>query len=355
VNATLYWPSFVLLLGMVGGFAVAVGAFRRHPATGATSLGMVSATTAVAAGCTLMASWLPALRSAPWLWAARYLVSAAVPVAWYGLTVSLVSMGQRPSTCVLARLMVLPVLTALLAASGSQHVLLWTSDGSPGLWLWVYASYSVLLVMAGGAALLRDGQPIRAWRPEVIWVLMLTGVLAGGISLASSWIGGGWAVSLLPLAAAGCSALLLQVLYLQPAREMSGLSAQALGGEADDAVLALDGRNRVTDANAPALLLLAEYGVWQAVGRPADKVLTGPLAPLASVGVDGAVTLTLADGSRIIRSRELPLGSTPWVGRALLLQDVAENAGGATGPIGKDAAKPQACPDRVAQEQMDAG
>ena len=354
MNATLYWPSLGLLLGLVGGVAVAICAFRRHPATGAASLGVTSAVAAVAAGCTLLANWFPDLLSASWLWATRYLVGAAVPVAWYGLTVSLVSMGQRPSSSAFARLMVLPVLTALLAASGSQHALLWTTDGSPGLWLWVHASYSLIVVMAGCAALLRDGQAIRAWRPQAILVLMLTGVLAGGISLASSWVGEGWAVSLLALAATGCGALLLQMLYLQPAREMSALSAQALGGEADDAVLALDGRNRVTDANAPALLLLAEYGVWQAVGRRADKVLTGPLAPLASVGVDGAVTLTFGDGSRTIRSRELPLGSTPWVGRALLLHDVDEKAHDATGTTRPDAAKPAACPDPVAQEQADA-
>ena len=338
MNATLFLQGLAATLGVMGAAVVSGYALRQRSAIGASFLGATVGMAAAWGLCVLLVRWWPSLQTVPWLGATRHWFAAAVPVAWYSLVISLVSMGQRPSSSTLARLIVIPVLTSLLAAGGGQHGLLWGAEGAPGPWLWVHVGYSLGLVAAGGGALLRDGQAIRAWRRGAQWALIGAGVVAGLVSVMGPWELGGWPWALVLLAVAGCGALLLQMLYLQPAKELAALSAQALGGQANDAVLALDARNRVMDANAPALLLLAEYGIWQAVGRPARQVLTGPLAALASTGPGGAVMVPLGDGSRMIRSRELPLGSGPMSGRALLLHEVC---GGASGP----------CAEAIEQEQ----
>jgi len=246
-------------------------------------------------------------------------------VAWYGLVVARVHGGQRPTATTLARLGVIPLLTALLASTNGQHGLLWRSGGGAGIWLWVHGAYALAVVLAGWVALLRGGRPVETWHRDLYGTLVASGLAIGLANVMNRWLTKGWGLALTDLVVAGCGGLLLWTIFPPRPASLLPLAQETAGGHESDAMLALDSHDRVLDANAPALLLLAEHGVWQAVGRPVRHVLTGPLAPLATVGTDGAVTLAFDGGTRIIQSRELSLASSAGPGcvRVLLLQDVS--------------------------------
>lgn len=329
MNATLIPQALAVLVAAALSAACAVLAFRRRPARGAVFLGWAMLGLAVWAAADVLSLWLSNPGSLPWPAITRYLGAATLPVAWYGLVVAFADDGQRPTPTVLTRLGVVPLLTVLLAGTNAQHGLLWSGpDGggaaAPGVWFWAHVVYGCGVTVAGWGALVRAGLEARGSAHGPLWMLAGVGAAALLASVFGPWLGMGWGLVAVHLALAGCGGLLLWTLFRQRPADLLLLVEEAFGSHESEAVLALDSHDRVVDANAPALLLLAEHGVWEAVGRRACHVLAGPLAPLVAVGTDGAVTLAADGGQRTIRSRELPLGSDagPWRARALVLQDV---------------------------------
>jgi len=243
-----------------------------------------------------LASWH--LRGDIVLWVTwiRYVAAAVLPVAWYGLVMGLVSGGRRPTAIGLTRLGLIPAITALLAATNAQHGWLWAAAGvaiTPGIWLWVHIAYGLGVLAVGCVALRRYvGRGVGRVAHRA-WILGLLGVIALLASVAGLQLGLGWGAVAMHLALIiSCWLLIAALLWRRtPVETVAIAQGLAENGHTNGAVLALDRHDRVIDANAPALLLLAEHGVWRAVGRHASDVLAGPLAPLAAVGTDGAATI----------------------------------------------------------------
>jgi len=232
-----------------------------------------------------LASWH--LRGDIVLWVTwiRYVAAAVLPVAWYGLVMGLVSGGRRPTAIGLTRLGLIPAITALLAATNVQHGWLWA--------VWVHIAYGLGVLAVGCVALRRYVGRGVGQVAHRAWILGLLGVIALLASVAGLQLGLGWGAVAMHLALIVSCWLLIAALLRRrtPVETVAIAQGLAENGHTNGAVLALDRHDRVIDANAPALLLLAEHGVWRAVGRHASDVLAGPLAPLAAVGTDGAATI----------------------------------------------------------------
>jgi hypothetical protein len=98
------------------------------------------------------------------------------------------------------------------------------------------------------------------------------------------------------LALAACGPLWLGTLTHQAARLQLPVGEGELSYYRGQPALALDWEDRVTDANAPALLLLAQHGVWQPIGRRVNDLLAGPLRDLGVRRADEAMVQPMREG-----------------------------------------------------------
>jgi hypothetical protein len=159
MNATLVTRGSALLLGAMLFAVTAVAAFRGRSGRRSNLVGWAMSAAALWALSDVLVAWLASPAAIPWLRGARYLGAATLPITWYAFVAAHTSDGKRPSLSSLARLSLLPIVTAILAGTNPLHQLLWTlptSSGGPALWYGVHALYGAACWVAGCAALIRD-------------------------------------------------------------------------------------------------------------------------------------------------------------------------------------------------------
>jgi len=312
MDATLVPHVFTFLLGAallaLTALAPVRGRLRRHNAYvgWAMSAAALWAASDGLAACLATPSIIvpstsgsaPLTASLPWLCGVRYLSVAMLPVAWYAVAASHASDGKRPSISSLTRLSLVPVVTAILAGTNPLHELVWRptiAAGVPGFWYGVHAAYGGALWVAGCAALLRNATDARRATRRSIWGIAGIGLIIALASTMGPGLVGAWGAVAVMLALAASGALLLW-LVSDGGRRRSGLGQNELSGWQEQPLVALDRQDRVLDANVPALLLLAEHGVWDAVGCRVDELLAGPLRSLCVRRSGGAMAVAM-DGA----------------------------------------------------------
>ncbi len=245
------------------------------------------------------------------IWAmAQYPFIGILPVAWFGLAVTLRRNGRAPSRGVIGALAVVPMLTQPLVWTNEWHHLIWRSysikplgslrllilDHGPAFWL--FDIYSLGIVGVGLLLLVWLGLTSRRLGGSQRVTLILSAALpAIGNFLYTQGIGPLPGLDLTPLAFA------LSVLAVSHAASGRGivnivlLARDTVLEQLPEAVFVLNDEGLVVDANESARRLSAKHAEF-ALGRPLTRLL--PFVPgdwQAQMLGDGQIVAVDLDGA----------------------------------------------------------
>jgi len=334
------YPPLVLVAGVIGiGLGAVAWRYRRRP--GARPLAVF----AVAAGCWTIAEGFALVRGGldtSQFWQQVGLsFSVALPVAWLALVLAYTGSQRRLTRGLAGALLLEPAAFLGLLWTADRHDLVWTGGervavgefdafaGEFGLAFWGHQAYSYLLLSAGVFLLVRmlfHSNRLFRWQstawlfaisvPMTVNTLSLFGLLPSGLD--PTGLGYVLASALLALALFES-----QLHSIAPATREIG--REAVLAELDDAILILDGEDRVVDAN-PAAKRLLDAGVEPYLGQPLGEVRPSLAAALEDA--DGQAGIDLEDGGRIrhydVRISPLYRAYGALSGRVVSLRDVTE-------------------------------
>jgi len=336
-------PLSAVLLSAVLGMAVAflVWLHRDRPAAGPLATFVIAASLwAVAKGLELA---VPDIGAMAWLLRLQLTVSVVVPVAWL---VTVVSYAGQPAWLTRRRfalLLVEPAVFVTLVWSTGAPGLVWSGTGTAvvggtttlvpawGLAYWAHLAYTLALVLAGGAILirtmLRSDDRFRAQATALLLAITVPTVAQGAYALdvlpvTFNPTSLGYVVSGVVLSAAILRGELLDV-----APVTRDLGREVVFTELDDAVVIVDEGGRIVDSN-PAAGPLFECEPAALVGEPlADhRPELAAVVPDPGTGCQTETTLERGGAARHYDVRVSPLHASYGVvtGHLISLRDVTD-------------------------------
>ncbi|MFC7068451.1 histidine kinase N-terminal 7TM domain-containing protein [Halobaculum lipolyticum] len=264
---------------------------------------------------------------------ASYVAISVVPVLWVALATAYTGWGPTVTRRRLAALLVVPAATLVVSLTNGSHELLWTVHGVTtaggvagldvdlGPWFWVHAGYSYLLVAAGSAVFLRwaaranAAYRVQTW--SVVTALALP-LVANATHVAGVSPAG---VDVTPVFFAATCVFLLSGLYRYRLLDVTPVARDRVVEEIHEAVLVVDERDRVVDANPAAVEAITGPD-------PLGEALGDVFAPAAADRVaalrEGETTITddRGDETRHYRLRVSDLSDGPTGGRVVIVHDV---------------------------------
>ncbi len=214
----------------------------------------------------------------------QYIGIAFVPFFWLLFTYNYANQAKMMSHRDMAVLAVLPLTTIAIASTTEVHGMLWDRisiyqsesfsvlDVSHGFWFWIHSVYSYLLLLAGTVIILRSIYKGKGYyRGQAI--ALLVGVLL-------PWVSNGLYLSglfpiphldITPFAFVLTAVALAWGIYGFRLVDLTPMGRDSVIEEMPDALVTLDMRGLVADANASALQL-AGRSAAEAIGRPALEV-----------------------------------------------------------------------------------
>ena len=222
-----------------------------------------------------------------------YFGVAALPTTWLVFTLQYASMEKWLTRRNLAILAVLPVLTLVMVWTNDIYHLMWketwldTSLSPPvdavthGIWFWVQAIYSYLVILLGTLALL--GVFLRSsgvYRKQVATMLLATAVPWVANFLFIAGIGPFSVVDPTPLAFAITGAAFLWGLARFQLLKIMPVAYEAIFRNMVDGVVVLDSQSRIVELN-PAAQRIVNRERSDSIGRTYRTVLPGQAGLLA--------------------------------------------------------------------------
>jgi PAS domain S-box-containing protein len=276
-----------LILAAAMSFAMAIFVWRRRPAPGATALAwLLLGLTWWSAGYAkeLASTGL----SAKLLWnAVAYGGVVTVPTAWFALVLQYTGRVRRLSPRIVALLSIEPLATLLLAWTNDSHGLFYsrTALGTAGalsvlnptygVWFWVNVVYCYLLVVLGTAvcvhALRHSAGPYR----KQLGVLLVGAFIPWmAEALSVSGLSPLHPLDLTPFAFTLSGLVTLWGLFRFRLLDLAPVARGAVVNGMNDAVIVLDGQNRMVDLN-PAAEAIIRLSASEVVGHQVGRVLSG--------------------------------------------------------------------------------
>jgi PAS domain S-box-containing protein len=216
----------------------------------------------------------------------QYIGIAFVPFFWLLLTYNHANQAKMLSHLGMAALAVVPLTTIAIASTTEVHGMLWNKisiyqsetfsvlDVSHGVWFWVHSAYSYLLLLAGTIIILGSIYKDKGYyRGQAI--ALLVGVLL-------PWVSNGLYLSglfpiphldITPFAFVLTAVALAWGIYGFRLVDLTPMGRDSVIEEMPDALVTLDMRGLVADANASALQL-AGRSAAEAIGQPALEVFS---------------------------------------------------------------------------------
>jgi signal transduction histidine kinase len=237
-------------------------------------------------------------------------------------------------------LAVIPLTTLALVWTNPLHGLVWSRielvPGDPnlaifshGLWFWVHALFSYVMVITGSVLLVRESiyaPRIRQFQTLALVAGALAPLVANLIYLGELLALPG--IDLTSFAFTLSGAIFLPTLFGLRALDLMPVARGAIVEQMGDAVLVLDNDGRIVDLN-PAVdaLLGSRSNLW--MGQPAATVLAAwpQLAAFASAGSPAQSIVELpAEPALILDVRKATLNDSANrpIGSLLLLRDVTQ-------------------------------
>ena len=332
--------SLIEILVGAACLAVAGVALKHRSRPGGTPLVLLAVAGAAWAATAAAASLLsdPALT----MWAQRgtYASAGVASVCWFYVVVEHTHRTWWKRPAVLAAVAALLALDLLVLATDPIHRLVIAEsttvpqtgalDPTPGVLLWVTTAWKAAFVLAGVALVCGECANRRGLYRRQSLVMVAAGVVPLGaamVELVDLVAVSGLDVGVLGVAAS--SAVVLWALFYAGFLDVAPVAQRSLFVSMDDAVIAVDARDRVVDLNEAARALLeADENV---VGSEAAAVI--PTEALACEDGESTEIALTRDGTRRryevsvspIRSERgpaLPAPTDERIGRLLVLRDI---------------------------------
>lgn len=330
-------PTIYLVTALVGAIA-AFFAWRRRTTPGATALGLLMVAAAFWALADGVETVIPDLPTKILISKASHIGIQAVPVLY--LLFVLLYTGHRhwvtPPRLALA--WVMPLVTLLMVFTNERHGLIWPkvelvqlptgleAAYSHGPWFWLATAYIYLFVLGGSLLLALSVLSYRdLYRRQAIFLLIATAVpwLANLLYLSgrNPLPGLDWT----PVAFVVSGVLVAWAIFRLSLFDLGPVARNTLFEKMGDALLVLDARDRVVDANPSAYAMFSPAG--RLIGLPLDQVFEDPAtaAALLQDGREVRNVVTLAHP----QFRSLDALCTPLVdqagqryGRLIVLRDI---------------------------------
>lgn len=334
--------SILSLLSAVVALIVALIAWKRRGVPGAISLALMLASAGIWAFAYAVELSVVSLQAQIFWSKVEYLGIVNIPVLYLVFSLEYAKQEdylKRRSTLFL---WVIPVLTLLLTWTNELHFLIWNNfyqvefnnnvvfAVDHGVFFWIYAAYSYVLLLLGAIILIRRAVTARGAHRSQAAVMVL--------GTAVTWIGNiVYLTGLSPIPDIDTSSLSLTLsglifawgLFRLGLLDLVPIAGEKVLESLDDGALVLDQNNRIVYLNKAF-----EYytGIWaeEVSGKPAGEVLA-ELPGLYSVyqnsdNVNTDIALDRGDGRKLyINLRISPIqdeGKT--VGRVFVLHDITE-------------------------------
>jgi len=214
----------------------------------------------------------------------QYFGSVVLPVAWLAVGLRHAGKANWMTRRAFLLLLIVPMIALVLVWTNEWHALVWREmkvvNTTPfpvlsvvhGPAFWVLVVYSYVLVLAGGGALALTAfdSPALYFRQRVVLLLALAFPSAGLLYIVRV----GPSFDLTPFAFAVSCLVLAHGVFRYQLVDMVPLARISVVDVMRDAVIVLDGRNRVIDLNAQAEYMLGT-SVANVLGRPVEAVFVG--------------------------------------------------------------------------------
>ena len=321
--------------------AVAVVAWRRRPASGATALALLMGFVTIwSIGYTLRL--LSVDLESKLFWAKfRYFGILLVPATWLILAIQYTGYGKRwLRSWAYAALTLEPAVMLVLVWTNEVHHLFWAQTDLAsygpltllstvhGPAFWAHTIYSYILILAGslllGLMLIRSSGLYR--RQVFSLLLALLSPLVG--SVLSIFDLFPIPLDLVPFGFSLAGLALAWGLFRSRLLEVAPVAREAVIEALPLATLVLDVRGQIVDLN-PAAERLLGLSVLEVVGRPAEEVLSRfpDLLDLCRAEGEAEVVLGEDEERRVFRARASALRDQAGtaIGRVITLEEITEH------------------------------
>ncbi len=261
-----------------------------------------------------------------------------VPTLWLLLCLEYTGQRLRLNPLRLALLAALPMLTLLLVFTNDAHLLFWrgrrleTVDGTRhwvrdfGVLFWVHVAYSYLLLLLGGAALLRALRRSQSvYRNQARALLAALSLPWALNALFLTGLGPMPSFDVTPLAFTASGLVFGWSLFRFGFLDLVPVARDRVVEEMTDAVVVVDEQGRVVDLNPAACRVLGRRAE-EALGRPALEVVPGYHPGIGSSVVSTGLAIPVNGMPRHFDLRVSPLDASEGRlhGRLVVLQDATE-------------------------------
>ncbi|MBV8717391.1 MAG: EAL domain-containing protein [Chloroflexi bacterium] len=268
-----------------------------------------------------------------------YVVGDLVPPAWIIFAAHYA--GGRAHGFVTSRriwLAVVPLISLLFVLSGDPSGLIWSSftqdtggpflavRGEPGTWFWIDLAYSYVVIVSGIVMLARSlFRSRRLYHQQILMLLM--GVVLPWLADLATNLGFGPLpdLDMTPMACTATAIVFAWGLFRFHFFDVVPVARDVVFEELSDAVLVLDGLNRIVDLNAAATRILG-VEVAAVSGRPAPDVLHGWPEMIHASDAKQEVRTELTLDERSFDVHVSPLRKAPrgFSARLVVLRDITE-------------------------------
>ena len=348
----MHWQFTPYVLPMIASAAVsaalALYAWHRRPASGATSFSLLMLAVAqwsLVYALELVSADLPAVL----FWDnIEWLGAAFAPTLWLIFVLQYTGRASWLTRRNIAILMVEPLVTLLLVGTNEYHGLIESNirldtsgsfaalEVTYGAWYWINIAYSYLLLFVGAILICMLIQSLM--RSARLYVGQAGALL---IAVAAPWVGNAVTVfglnpfpklDLTPFAFTITGVAMASSLFLFRLLDIIPVAREAVIDSMSDAVIVLDEQNRIVDLN-PAAQRLAIRTASRAVGRPFTQVFSvwPELVERYSDATEADAEVILGEGvaQRFFDLHISPLyrqsGDFAVAGRLIVLNDITEH------------------------------
>jgi PAS domain S-box-containing protein len=271
----------------------------------------------------------------------KFLSIASIPVIWLTFSLYYTGRGGWVTRRNLLLLSIVPVITTIIVWTSNSHQLMWQNpeivqegelfifNAPPGIWFWIHAAYSYVLILAGDYFLFRQfaGSP-GLYRRQLTALLVgvIVPLIANAITIFSTI-----PLDLTPFGFVVTGSAVMWGLLRYQFLDLSPIARNAVIDSMTDGMIVLDTQSRVVDLNFAAQKIIGKESS-AVIGKRIHEVILSILTPqpelLERYTSDDTVQgeILLKNGTTTLDVRVSPLHDRQGklTGRVVIFRDISE-------------------------------
>jgi PAS domain S-box-containing protein len=273
---------------------------------------------------------------------AKFLSIVSVPVIWLIFSLYYTGRGAWVTRRTLLILSLVPTISTLMVWTNGSHFLMWQNpqivqDGElfifnapPGVWFWVHAAYSYIMILAGDYFLFRQfASSPRVYRQQLTALLVgvLVPLIANAITIFSTI-----PLDLTPFGFVVTGVAIMWGLLRYQFLDLSPIARNVVIDSMTDGMIVLDMQGRVVDLNIAARKIVGKE-MSAVIGKPIQEIINHILTPqpellqrynAADSDVQGEITLKDEKTTLDVRVSPLRDRQGKLTGRVIMFRDISE-------------------------------